>query len=278
MPENKVMELPSAATDPVSPATGSNPASPVTPGPVGPSAVPGPLPRLTRADGEPIRALVVDDEPELADLMRRGLEMTGWHVEMAHDGFQALRIAREFMPDVLVLDVMMPGMDGVELLQKIRTIFPDVPALFLTAKDSSSDKVTGLQAGGDDYVSKPFSMKEVLLRLHRIVQRSGITSAEAAVLAVGDLTLNKETKAVQRAGEDISLTTTEFELLKFLMENPRHVVSKARILDRVWNYDFGGQSNIVELYISYLRKKIDANREPMLHTVRGSGYVIKPCL
>lgn len=278
MPENKVMELPSAATDPVSPATGSNPASPVTPGPVGPSAVRGPLPRLTRADGEPIRALVVDDEPELADLMRRGLEMTGWHVETAHDGFQALRIAREFMPDVLVLDVMMPGMDGVELLQKIRTIFPDVPALFLTAKDSSSDKVTGLQAGGDDYVSKPFSMKEVLLRLHRIVQRSGITSAEAAVLAVGDLTLNKETKAVQRAGEDISLTTTEFELLKFLMENPRHVVSKARILDRVWNYDFGGQSNIVELYISYLRKKIDANREPMLHTVRGSGYVIKPCL
>lgn len=234
------------------------------------------LPKLTRADGQPIRALVVDDEPELADLMRRGLEMTGWQVETAHDGFAALKKAREFFPDVLVLDIMMPGMDGVELLQKIRTIFPEVPALFLTAKDEVSDKVLGLQAGGDDYVSKPFSMKEVILRLHRIVQRSGVTAPQFAHLSVGDLTLNKDTKGVQRGGVDISLTATEFELLKFLMENPRHVVSKARILERVWNYDFGGQSNIVELYISYLRKKIDADREPMIHTVRGSGYVIKP--
>lgn len=235
------------------------------------------LPKLTRADGEPIRALVVDDEPELADLMRRGLEITGWEVKTALDGFSALKIAREFIPDVLVLDVMMPGMDGVELLQRIRTIYPEVPALFLTAKDAATDKVAGLQAGGDDYVSKPFSMKEVLLRLHRIVQRSGITAPQFALLTVGDLTLNKDTKAVQRAGVDISLTTTEFELLKFLMENPRHVLSKSRILDRVWNYDFGGQSNIVELYISYLRKKIDVDQEAMIHTVRGSGYVIKPC-
>lgn len=236
-----------------------------------------PLPKLSRADGEPIRALVVDDEPELADLMRRGLELTGWQVEAANDGFEALKIAREFMPDVVVLDVMMPGMDGVELLQKLRSIYPDVPALFLTAKDAVADKVTGLQSGGDDYVTKPFSMKEVLLRLHRIVQRSGITAPQFAHLAVGELTLNKDTRAVQRAGVDIPLTSTEFELLKFLMENPRHVMSKARILDRVWNYDFGGQSNIVELYISYLRKKIDAGNPPMIHTVRGSGYVIKPC-
>ncbi|MDJ0317973.1 MULTISPECIES: response regulator transcription factor [Arthrobacter] len=234
-------------------------------------------PKLIRADGEPIRALVVDDEPELADLMRRGLEITGWDVATAHDGFEALKIAREFFPDVLVLDVMMPGMDGVELLKRIRTIYPEIPALFLTAKDGVADKLTGLAAGGDDYVSKPFSMKEVLLRLHRIVQRSGITAPQFALLTVGDLTLNKDTKAVQRAGVDIAVTTTEFELLKFLMENPRHVLSKARILDRVWNYDFGGQSNIVELYISYLRKKIDVNHEPMIHTVRGSGYVIKPC-
>ncbi|WP_082000334.1 response regulator transcription factor [Arthrobacter sp. PAMC 25486] len=236
-----------------------------------------PLPKLTRADGEPIRALVVDDEPELADLMRRGLEMTGWEVKTANDGFAAIKIAREFVPDVLVLDVMMPGMDGVELLQKLRTIYPDVPALFLTAKDAVSDRVTGLQSGGDDYVTKPFSMKEVLLRLHRVVQRSGITAPQFALLTVGDLTLNKDTKSVQRAGTEIPLTTTEFELLKFLMENPRHVLSKSRILDRVWNYDFGGQSNIVELYISYLRKKIDADHPPMIHTVRGSGYVIKPC-
>ena len=236
------------------------------------------LPKLTRADGEPIRALVVDDEPELADLMRRGLEISGWEVAIAHDGFTALKIAREFTPDVLVLDVMMPGMDGVELLGRIRTIHPDVPALFPTAKDAVADKVAGLKAGGDDYVAKPFSMKEVLLRLHRIVQRSGVTAPQFALLTVGDLTLNKDTKNVQRNGVDIPLTSTEFELLKFLMENPRHVLSKARILERVWNYDFGGQSNIVELYISYLRKKIDATDEPMIHTVRGSGYVIKPCL
>ncbi len=242
-----------------------------------PRPAPAALPQLTRADGKPIRALVVDDEPELADLMRRGLKMTGWEVSTAHDGFQALKIVREFTPDVLVLDVMMPGMDGVELLQRVRSIHPDVPALFLTAKDAASDKVTGLQAGGDDYVSKPFSMKEVLLRLHRIVQRSGITAPQFALLTVGDLMLNKDTKTVQRAGREIILTSTEFELLKFLMENPRHVLSKSRILDRVWNYDFGGQSNIVELYISYLRKKVDANREPMIHTVRGAGYVIKPC-
>ena len=242
-----------------------------------PGTPPAPLPKLTRADGERIRALVVDDEPELADLMRRGLEMTGWQVETANDGFAALKVAREFFPDVLVLDIMMPGMDGLELLQKLRTIYPDVPALFLTAKDAVLDRVTGLKSGGDDYVTKPFSMKEVLLRLHRIVQRSGITAPQFALLTVGELTLNKDTKAVQRAGVDIALTGTEFELLKFLMENPRHVVSKARILDRVWNYDFGGQSNIVELYISYLRKKIDADNPPMIHTVRGSGYVIKPC-
>ncbi|MBP2412156.1 two-component system OmpR family response regulator [Arthrobacter stackebrandtii] len=256
---------------------------PTTAAPSGPAAATPqpapahePLPKLTRADGEPIRALVVDDEPELADLMRRGLEMTGWEVRTANDGFAALRTAREFVPDVLVLDVMMPGMDGVELLQKLRTIYPDVPALFLTAKDAVTDKVTGLAAGGDDYVTKPFSMKEVLLRLHRVVQRSGITAPQFALLQVGDLTLNKDTKVVQRDGTDIPLTGTEFELLKFLMENPRHVLSKSRLLDRVWNYDFGGQSNIVELYISYLRKKVDAGRPPMIHTVRGSGYVIKP--
>ncbi len=262
------------------PENGGMPTTAAPSGPAGGTPQPAlanePLPKLTRADGEPIRALVVDDEPELADLMRRGLEMTGWDVRTANDGFAALRTAREFVPDVLVLDVMMPGMDGVELLHKLRTIYPDVPALFLTAKDAVTDKVTGLQAGGDDYVTKPFSMKEVLLRLHRVVQRSGITAPQSALLQVGDLTLNKDTKEVRREGTDISLTGTEFELLKFLMENPRHVLSKSRILDRVWNYDFGGQSNIVELYISYLRKKVDADRPPMIHTVRGSGYVIKP--
>ncbi|MFI5086677.1 MAG: response regulator transcription factor [Actinomycetales bacterium] len=231
---------------------------------------------LKHPDGSPVRALVVDDEPSLADLMRMGLEMSGWEVRMAHDGQSAVRIAKDFHPDVLVLDVMLPGFDGVELLGRIRKFAPGIPALFLTAKDAVEDRVKGLTAGGDDYVTKPFSMEEVLLRLHRVVQRSGVTAPNAAELRVGDLVLNHDTREVSRDGEDIALTATQFELLRYLMENPRRVISKAQILDRVWNYDFGGQANIVELYISYLRKKIDVNHPPMIHTVRGAGYVLKP--
>ena len=234
------------------------------------------LPTLNHPDGSPVRALVVDDEPALADLMRIGLELAGWAVEVAHDGTAALKAAREFRPDVLVLDIMLPGMDGVELLGKIRSFAPGIPALFLTAKDAVADRVAGLTAGGDDYVTKPFSMEEVLLRLHRVVQRSGATAADAALLVVGDLVLNQDTREVMRAGQEIPLTATQFELLRYLMENPRRVLSKAQILDRVWNYDFGGQANIVELYISYLRKKLEAEHPPMIHTVRGAGYVIKP--
>ncbi|HEX9226024.1 MAG TPA: response regulator transcription factor, partial [Arthrobacter sp.] len=149
-------------------------------------------------------------------------------------------------------------------------------ALFLTAKDDVQDRITGLAAGGDDYVTKPFSMEEVLLRLHRLVQRSGVAAMDTAELVVGDLVLNIDTREVRRAGEELHLTATQFELLRYLMENPKRVVSKAQILDRVWDYDFGGQANIVELYISYLRKKVDASHPPMIHTVRGAGYVLKP--
>jgi two-component system OmpR family response regulator len=234
------------------------------------------LPALTHPDGTPIRALVVDDEPSLADLMSMGLRMAGWSVQIAGDGPSAVTAARDFRPDVLVLDVMMPGFDGVEVLGRIRQFMPEVPALFLTAKDAVEDRITGLAAGGDDYVTKPFSMEEVMLRLHRLVQRSGVAAQDDAELVVGDLVLNTDTREVTRGGEDIQLTATQFELLRYLMENPRRVISKAQILDRVWQYDFGGQANIVELYISYLRKKIDVDRAPMIHTVRGAGYVIKP--
>lgn len=234
------------------------------------------LPALTHPDGTPIRALVVDDEPSLADLMRMGLRMAGWSVQIAGDGPSAVAAARDFRPDVLVLDVMMPGFDGVEVLGRIRQFMPEVPALFLTAKDAVEDRITGLAAGGDDYVTKPFSMEEVMLRLHRLVQRSGVAAQDDAELVVGDLVLNTDTREVTRGGEDIQLTATQFELLRYLMENPKRVISKAQILDRVWQYDFGGQANIVELYISYLRKKIDVDRPPMIHTVRGAGYVIKP--
>lgn len=236
----------------------------------------GNLPRLAHPDGSPIRALVVDDEASLAELVSIGLRMIGWNVMTAADGLEAVAAARGFRPDVLVLDVMMPGADGLEALRKIRAFMPGVPALFLTAKDAVEDRISGLAAGGDDYVTKPFSMEELMLRLHRLVQRSGVAASNSAELVVGDLVLNLETREVTRGGKDISLTNTQWELLRYLMENPKRVLSKAQILANVWNYDFGGQANIVELYISYLRKKIDADRPPMIHTVRGAGYVLKP--
>lgn len=234
------------------------------------------LPGLEHPDGSPIRVLVADDEPMLEELVSVALKMKGWDVRSASDGPSALEIARNWRPDVLVLDIMMPGFDGLELLGRIRKLYPEVPCLFLTAKDSVDDRITGLGAGADDYVTKPFSMEEVIIRLHRLVQRTGVLAAQEAELVVGDLVLNQDTREVTRAGQDIQLTATQFELLRYLMENAKRVVSKAQILDNVWNYDFGGQANIVELYISYLRKKIDAGRSPMIHTVRGAGYVIKP--
>lgn len=234
------------------------------------------LPPLSHPDGSPVRVLVVDDEPSLADLVAMGCRMIGWETRIEHAGRAAVEQAKEFVPDVLVLDWMLPEYDGPEVLAKIRRTQPAVPALFLTAKDSVEDRIAGLSAGGDDYVTKPFSIEEVLLRLHRLVERSGITAKEADELVVGDLVLNVSTRECTRAGEPIELTDTQFQLLRYLMENPRAVLSKSRILDAVWDYDFQGQANIVELYISYLRKKIDAGREPMIHTVRGAGYLIRP--
>ena len=234
------------------------------------------LPDLRHPNGSPVRALVVDDEPMLADLVSMGLTICGWQVQVAHSGRGAVEAARGFVPDVLVLDWMLPEFDGLEVLRRIRSFQADVPALFLTAKDAISDRIEGLSAGGDDYVTKPFAMEELLLRLHRLVQRSGIVAQDSDEVVVGDLVLNIRTHEVSRAGESIDLTATQFELLRYLMENPKAVLSKSQILDHVWQYDFEGQSNVVELYISYLRKKIDAGRDPMIHTVRGVGYVIRP--
>ncbi|WP_425481711.1 response regulator transcription factor [Kocuria coralli] len=234
------------------------------------------LPALSHPDGSPVRVLVVDDEPSLADLVAMGCRMMGWDTRIEHAGRAAVESAREFVPDVLVLDWMLPELDGPQVLAKIRRAQPAVPVLFLTAKDSVEDRIAGLSAGGDDYVTKPFSIEEVLLRLHRLAERSGVTAQDADELVVGDLVLNVSTRDCTRGGEPIELTDTQFQLLRYLMENPRAVLSKSRILDAVWDYDFRGQANIVELYISYLRKKIDAGREPMIHTVRGAGYVIRP--
>ena len=234
------------------------------------------LPRLEHPDGTPVSVLVVEDEPTIADLIRVPLQMIGWRAVAVGDGLEAVRAARETRPDVLVLDRMLPGLDGVEVLTRIRAFAPEIPALMLTAMDASSDRIQGLAAGADDYVTKPFTIEEVLLRLHRLVQRTGITAQDTTELVVGDLVMNLDTHEVTRAGDVIPLTATQYQLLQYLMENPQRVLSKAQILDAVWSYDFGGQANIVELYISYLRKRIDAGRDPMIHTVRGAGYVLKP--
>ena len=232
---------------------------------------------LRRADGSAVRVLVVDDEPALTDLLSMALRYEGWEIRTASDGASAVRIAREFRPDAVVLDIMLPDFDGLEVMRRMRVDQAEVPVVFLTAKDAVEDRVAGLTAGGDDYVTKPFILEELVARLRGLIRRTGVTVVQPdAQIVVGDLVLDEDSHEVRRAGEEILLTATEFELLRYLMRNPRRVLSKAQILDRVWNYDFGGQANIVELYISYLRKKVDAGRSPMIHTMRGAGYVLKP--
>ncbi len=232
---------------------------------------------LTRPDGNPVRVLAVDDEPSLTELLAMAMRYEGWQVSTAATGVEAVRKAREFHPDAIVLDMMLPDFDGLEVLRRVRADQPEIPVVFLTAKDAVEDRIGGLTAGGDDYVTKPFSLEELIARLRGMLRRSGAHLARLeATLVVGDLSLDEDSHEVTRGGSDIALTATEFELLRYLMRNPRRVLSKAQILDRVWNYDFGGQANIVELYISYLRKKIDADRPPMIHTMRGAGYVLRP--
>jgi len=232
---------------------------------------------LTRPDGTAIRVLTVDDETSLTELLSMALRYEGWEVSTAASGLAAVKTAREVRPDAIVLDMMLPDFDGLEVMRRVRTEQPDVPVIFLTARDSLDDRIGGLTAGGDDYVTKPFSLEELVARLRALLRRSGATTLRnESQLVVGDLTLDEDSHEVARAGEIIGLTATEFELLRYLMRNPRRVLSKAQILDRVWNYDFGGQANVVELYISYLRKKIDLGRPPMIHTMRGAGYVLKP--
>ncbi|MEP6481365.1 MAG: response regulator transcription factor [Rhodoglobus sp.] len=235
-------------------------------------------PRLTRADGSPIRAVVVDDEDSLTDLLSMALRYEGWDVRLAADGQHALTTIREFRPDVVVLDIMLPDIDGISVLSRLRADGIQVPILFLTAKDSVDDRIAGLTVGGDDYVTKPFSLEELVARLRALIRRSNLAVAagEDSRIEVGDLLLDEDSYEVRRAGQLVELTATEFELLRYLMRNPRRVLSKAQILDRVWSYDFGGRSSVVEIYISYLRKKIDSLGAPMIHTVRGFGYVLKP--
>ena len=240
-------------------------------------AILGQLPRIYRADGSPIRVLLVDDEPALTNLVKMALHYEGWAVDVAPNGREAIVKFNEIGPDVLVLDIMLPDVDGLEILQRVRESDSYTPTLFLTARDSVMDRVTGLTAGADDYMTKPFSLEELVARLRGLLRRSSHLSTPAnEVLKVGDLTLDGASREVTRGKNRIPLSTTEFELLRFLMRNPRRALTRTEILDRVWNYDFAGRTSIVDLYISYLRKKIDVGSEPMIPTVRSVGYMLRP--
>ncbi|WP_247701236.1 response regulator transcription factor [Streptomyces sp. RM72] len=233
---------------------------------------------LTRADGTPVRVLVVDDEPDLAEVVTGALRYEGWDVRAAASADAAVREARAFRPDAVVLDIMLPDRDGLSVLRNLRAEQPHVCVLFLTARDAVEDRITGITAGGDDYVTKPFSLRELVARLRGLLRRAGMTRERAtdSLLVVGDLELDEDAHEVTRDGDLIDLSPTEYQLLRCLMRHARQVLSKTQLLDLVWSYDFGGGAHVVELYISYLRKKIDSGRAPMIHTVRGAGYVLKP--
>ncbi|QOR71484.1 response regulator transcription factor [Ruania alkalisoli] len=229
------------------------------------------------------RLLVVDDEPNIRELLSASLRFAGFEVSVAADGQEALRLARECDPDLIVLDVMLPDLDGFAVTRRLRENGTHVPVLFLTAKDDTGDKVAGLTVGGDDYVTKPFSLDEVIARIRAVLRRAQTAAAaeEESMLRVGDLVMDEDAHEVRRAGEEIDLSPTEFTLLRYLMLNAGRVLSKAQILDHVWAYNWGGDGAIVESYISYLRRKVDAPfaesspSGPLIHTKRGVGYVLR---
>ncbi|OWO49729.1 two-component system response regulator [Corynebacterium diphtheriae bv. gravis] len=223
------------------------------------------------------RVLVVDDEPNIVELLKVSLKFQGFEVETAQSGIEALEKARSFQPDAFILDVMMPGMDGYELLPKLRADGFEGPVLYLTAKDAVEHRIHGLTIGADDYVTKPFSLEEVITRL-RVILRRGLRHDDvddSATLVYADLTLNDDTHEVTKAGQVVELSPTEFNLLRYLMLNAEVVLSKSKILNNVWHYDFGGDGNVVESYISYLRRKVDTQEPALIQTVRGVGYVLR---
>jgi two-component system, OmpR family, response regulator len=223
------------------------------------------------------KILVVDDERSISDLIATSLRFVGFEVETATNGSEALTVAEAFRPDAVVLDVMMPGMDGFEVCKKLRDDGQSIGVLFLTAKDTTEDKINGLTVGGDDYMTKPFSLEELIARLKAILRRTGSTpnTLDDEKILFADLELNEATHEVHRAGVQLELSPTEFTLLRYLLINADRVVSKSQILDHVWQYDFRGDAGIVETYISYLRKKVDAVEPPLIHTVRGVGYRLR---
>lgn len=222
------------------------------------------------------KLLVVDDEPNIRELLSTSLRFAGFEVIAAANGREALEAAETHNPDLAVLDVMLPDMDGFTVTRKLRATGRFFPVVFLTARDDTEDKVTGLTVGGDDYVTKPFSLDEVVARIRAVLRRTAPADDDDATLVVDDLELDDDAHEVRRGGEVVDLSPTEFKLLRYLMMNPNRVLSKAQILDHVWEYDFNGDASIVESYISYLRRKIDVEDRPkMIHTKRGVGYLLR---
>jgi two-component system OmpR family response regulator len=219
--------------------------------------------------------LVVDDEPNITDLLSMALRYEGFEVGVARTGRQALKAVYDFRPALIVLVVMLPDVDGFEVTRRLNDRGERVPILFLTARDATEDKIRGLTLGGDDYLTKPFSLEELVARVRAVLRRTDERSDRSARIAFADLEMDDDAHDVRRGGTRVELTVTEYKLLRYLMTNARKVLSKSQILDHVWNYDFGGDGNVVETYISYLRKKIDAFGPPLIHTVRGVGYSLR---
>ena len=221
------------------------------------------------------RVLVVDDEPNIADVVAMALRYQGFEVETAADGNAALTAVDRFRPELLVLDIMLPDIEGFEVADRLRGRGNDVPIIFLTARDASEDKLRGLTMGGDDYVTKPFSLEELVARIRNLLRRTGLAAPETSTLAFEDLLLDEDTREVSRAGEPVELTATEYRLLRYLMLNPRRVLTREQILNHVWDYDFGGDARVLETYVSYLRKKLDRHGPSLIHTSRGVGYALR---
>lgn len=231
------------------------------------------MPQYERVDN--VRLLVVDDDPPIADLVATVARYEGWQAVTANSGAQALRRAARFRPDIVVLDLMLPDVDGFGVLDRLRRAGTMVPVVFLTARDGVADRVEGLTRGGDDYLVKPFAVEELMARLRTVLRRSGGPAPRPPVLRVADLTMDEDTREVRRGERLLSLTPTEYEVLRYLMRRSPAVLTKAQILDHVWEYGFGGRSNVVELVISRLRRKLDDIGPPLIRTVRGFGYVIR---
>jgi two-component system OmpR family response regulator len=230
---------------------------------------------MTSENGHKLRVLVVDDEPNILDVISMALRYESFEVDTAANGRDALSAVREFRPHVILLDIMLPDMEGFEVARRLGADRAGIPIIFLTARDTTEDKVRGLTMGGDDYVTKPFSLEELVARIRAILRRTGMENGTSNHLSFDDLELDDDTREVSRSGRHIDLTDTEYRLLRYLMSNPRRVLTRAQILDHVWNYDFGGDARVLETYISYLRKKVDGEGQALIHTVRGVGYSLR---